>query len=792
MGLQRKNAASGGLALTNRGDVLESWKSIAFYLGRKVRTCQKWEQSMGLPVHRLDDSPKARVFAYTEELSRWREERLKEGASNGATMTARPRRAALHVLPRWNKALILGLIVLALSAVAVSFGLVYRQSRIRWANEVVLPEIERLLLDSDGERAFELAERVRGILAGSPSLARIMPLVSGTLSVESDPAAADISVRPYGKPAEPWKRIGRTPLSGRALSPGYKHWKVERPGFAPAEGVVHVRAGRDQTLKLTLDDAKSAPRGMVRVRGGTADLPYVQLRYAPALELGDFWIDKYEVTNAEFRAFVDAGGYREPRYWKYPVMSGGRVLTREEAKKVFVDRTGRPGPATWEFGGYPPGMDLFPVTGVSWYEAAAYAEFAGKRLPSVYHWAFASGAPDEIGYVVPLSNLEGRALAPVGAFVGLSAFGAYDMAGNAKEWCANEAQGRRANLGGSWDMSEAVFGGFESFPPLMRPRDFGFRCMKTVGDQAGVEAAFGPLAVAGEPEFGKKKPCSDDAFNAYRELYACSEAPLDARLESREIWSPGAILEKVSVADPEGGGSGRLNIYIFIPRHSPPPFQSMVYLPGSSIAEPSPALDSGMIKSREVEIFTRGGRAFVLPDLGGAFGPRPVPLTREFLRGRIIRLHRGLVRSLDYLETGPDFDKTRIAYVGAGVGAWTGPIHLALEHRFRAAALLGGGFHWEMYEPATASPEWDLVNFAPRVTIPVIMMNGEFDSCFRLETNARPLFRMLGTADRDKVLRVYPTGHSIWFLNEYRRDLMDFLDMRLGPVETGTGTPAKK
>ncbi len=57
---------------------LESWKEISAYLRRNIRTCQYWEKKHGLPVHRLEDSPKARVFAYKRELDRWIEEKLQE------------------------------------------------------------------------------------------------------------------------------------------------------------------------------------------------------------------------------------------------------------------------------------------------------------------------------------------------------------------------------------------------------------------------------------------------------------------------------------------------------------------------------------------------------------------------------------------------------------------------------------------------------------------------------------------------------------------------------------------
>jgi|GEM_PF-911908 len=59
-------------------EVLDSWKAISAYLGRDVRTCRRWEEHLGLPVHRLNGSPKARVRAYKDEVDRWLEMKLHE------------------------------------------------------------------------------------------------------------------------------------------------------------------------------------------------------------------------------------------------------------------------------------------------------------------------------------------------------------------------------------------------------------------------------------------------------------------------------------------------------------------------------------------------------------------------------------------------------------------------------------------------------------------------------------------------------------------------------------------
>ena len=72
----------------------------------------------------------------------------------------------------------------------------------------------------------------------------------------------------------------------------------------------------------------------------------------------------------------------------------------------FGDRTDRAGPATWEAGSFPEGRGDYPVAGISWFEALAYAAYAGKSLPTIYHWdkVALTWASSEI---VPFSNLAG-------------------------------------------------------------------------------------------------------------------------------------------------------------------------------------------------------------------------------------------------------------------------------------------------------------------------------------------------------------------------------------------------
>src|SRR5437870_7612254 len=87
----------------------------------------------------------------------------------------------------------------------------------------------------------------------------------------------------------------------------------------------------------------------------------------------------------------------------------------------MTDRSGRTGPATWEAGDYATGQENHPAAGVSWYEAAAFAKFAGKSVPTVFHWNHAASEYLSAS-IVPTSNFSGRGTVPVGSTRGISAY----------------------------------------------------------------------------------------------------------------------------------------------------------------------------------------------------------------------------------------------------------------------------------------------------------------------------------------------------------------------------------
>jgi formylglycine-generating enzyme required for sulfatase activity len=194
-------------------------------------------------------------------------------------------------------------------------------------------------------------------------------------------------MKEYGA-SDRWTSLGETPLQRVRVSGGVFPVEGVKPGFAFE--AAFATTGETGVVRFSLDPETAVPTGMVRVPGGQLFINITELGGLGPYQLEPFYIDKLEVTNREFKQFVDQRGYGKRDYWKQPFVMDGRTLTWEEAMDRFRDATSRPGPGTWE-GRYPEGSADYPVTGVSWYEAVAYAEFLHKSLPTIAHWYRARG-----------------------------------------------------------------------------------------------------------------------------------------------------------------------------------------------------------------------------------------------------------------------------------------------------------------------------------------------------------------------------------------------------------------
>ena len=489
--------------------------------------------------------------------------------------------------------------------------------------------------------------------------------------------------------------------------------------------------------------------------------------------LADYWIDRFETTNRQFQEFVDQGGYARSEFWREPFVDGQAVVTWEEAMGRFRDTTGHLGPATWKLGRYPESEADFPVGGVSWYEASAYAEFAGKSLPTMYHW-YGAAALGRFADILMVSNFDGTGPVAVGSREGLGPFGTYDMAGNVKEWCSTPTGAtdrERFLLGGAWNEPRYMFADYDARGPFERKPGYGFRLARYLEPLPPEVSA--PVRIEVLPGNRKlQKPVSDDMFAVYRRQYAYDKKPLAAVVEASEetdTWRRQTI--QVDTAY----GVERMRLFLFLPKNVSPPYQTVIFFAGGDAFHLRSSRDMSLAWVLPI---VRSGRAFLYPVYKGTYEravrEAPGPIAEHELR---VAWSRDLGRAIDYLETRPDLDRTRLAFYGVSAGAAAGMFLAALEPRLKTTILQGAG----IWAGNPEQPENDPIHYVTRMRMPTLLLNGRYDFESPLESSQRPLLDLVGSPPEDKRLAVFESGHALP-LDHVEKELFPWLDRYLGPV----------
>jgi len=654
---------------------------------------------------------------------------------------------------------------------AASAWLLVHQRNVRWAREVAMPEIARLADLETHVAAMALARRAMAYLPQDPTMKELWNRISTDVNIETDPPGATVAVKDYLTPGAPWIQVGQTPLHKVRFPWGYSRMRISKPGHETFEFAHQVQGEVSPDLKLTLEPAGTWPAGMVKVPVRRFLSAIARIQVLPVTS--EFFVDRFEVSNQDFQKFVDAGGYRDRRFWKHEFVKDGRKLSWKEASHLLVDATDQPGPSTWEAGRFPAGKGDLPVTGVSWYEAAAYAEFAGKSLPTVSHW-YAASYPGMAPAVIRLSNFDNVGLSAPGKYQGISAGGAFDMGGNAKEWCWNADGEKRYIQGGSWRDQPYQFANLDAQAPFDRKPDNGFRCVRYLSQPD--ESYFAPLRPS-DRDYTREKPVSDDVFRGFQALYTYEHRDPEGRIDSLDGSSPDWIQQRVSYD--AGHGNERMPAVLFLPRNATPPFQVVTYFPGSGVFL-YPDSRRYLVAFYQLDYLIRGGRAVIYPVYEGTYERRtPQRLSEMQFRDREIDWSKEVERTLDYLETRKDIDAARMAFLGFSVGARPAVRLAAYPQRFKTCLILSGGLN-----PTPYAPEVDSINFAPRMKLPTLLLNGRYDFSFPLEDFQLPLFRLLGAPDKDKKFVLLEYAHNVGALpNQMRREVLAWLDRYLGPVK---------
>lgn len=675
------------------------------------------------------------------------------GGTTAAGLDRAPAGGALR--PRWARAAIVAVVILG----ALAWLGPGRHARDRrWAREQGIPQLLALAERGQWDSAYTLARRVEAANPSDSLFRALRPKFARRVSLHTTPSGATVWRKEYAAPDFAWTRLGRTPLdsvllslsggSGTGFFLNANRLRIELPGYRTLD-LVGIPF-RDSVI--TLDRESALPSEMVRIAGGELDVFFPGFEHIKPIALGDYLMDRFEVTNREFKRFADSGGYRRRELWDYPFVMDGRVIPWAQAMTRMTDRTGRPGPSTWEGGEFPPGEENHPVAGVSWYEAAAFAKFTGKSLPTVFHWNHAASVYNS-AWIVPASNFSGRGTVAVGTTRGVSAYGTYDMAGNVREWCLNASGTERFVLGGGWNDEPYTFTDAYTQAPFDRSLANGIRLVKYLTAEPNLALAGAPLQRS-RRDFLKERPVTDAVFTAYRQMYEYDRTPLAAR--AVETVDEGDWTRELVRLNAAYAGDSLL-VYLYLPKRGAKPYPAVAYFPGSSAIGDSPR----NLQVRAIDFIIKSGRAVLYPVYKGTY-QRSDSLrtdtqdTTNFYRDHVVMWAKDLRRGVDYLETRPEVATGRLAYYGLSWGGAMGGLIPAVEPRIKVSALYVAGLEFE-----PARPEVEPVNFLPRIRIPTLMINGRYDFFFPLETSQDPMFRLLGTPPDQKRHVVEEGSHFV-------------------------------
>jgi serine/threonine protein kinase/predicted esterase len=659
---------------------------------------------------------------------------------------------ARRFLRRHRKSAILTGLILAASVSAIVLGTVayvgqlnadlvrVETKRKDAARKNDIPRISELQEERRIIEAYQLAKAIREVLPGDPTLEHLWQDLTVKTTFGVQPDGTRIYYRDSRTARGEWTLAGQSPLIDVRLPKCELRFRFAKAGFVTREFQRPFPEFLESEPQLSLRVQQGDPEGMVHIQGVDA----ADWNRFPA-DLGEFFVDQYEVSNREYQAFVDAGGYGNPQYWRdVEFIREGKTITREQAMQFFVDSTGQShGPAGWISGKFPPGEGDYPVSGVSWFEAMAYAKFVGKSLPTVHHWKWAANS-EEVGITASLSNFSGRGVTPRGTYDGIGRFEVYDVAGNVKEWCWNQnEEGHRCLRGGAWNESEYKYIQDDDASPWDRSSVNGFRCVRYLN-------APSELTLAAVPKFLRTHREMDrQPIDSLSKWYQFDRLPLDAELIQLDDSDPHPDFRHEVVHVDAAYTDERLEIHLFVPRAKRQKFETVLWVPGVDRWYTGGKFASaGYHDMGYVADLPKSGRIVCHPIYAGTYHRfsgigfyeqfRQYPLKA---RDEFVAVGKDISRSVDYLLTRSDVDPSRLVYFGHSLGAFRGPAALVADTRFTAAVLLSGGYIDKLYN----FPEIDNYQFTPHVTTPVLMINGVDDNVGAYESSQRPCFEDLGS-----------------------------------------------
>ena len=624
-----------------------------------------------------------------------------------------------------------------------------------------LPEIVAAFDNDELETVYKKTKQLIDEGNTNPVVQSYYDKVTEPVSITTVPEGVDISFKYVQDTLNNWVNLGISPLENIRIPNSYLEYKFKYKGMEMTE-VRHTYYIKNDFNNFILPKSDSIPKNHVLCLGGTKSLSYPGIDHLPALNIPPYSISKYEVTNEDYKDFVEAGGYEDPSFWNFPYEMNGKVLTFENTVPLFVDAFGKLGPANWSFGNYPDGQGAYPVTGISWFEAMAYAKYKGLSLPNLYQWANAATLSRASSFV-PNSNFSKNQLVATGSLDSKNSNDLYDIAGNAREWILNsveETNTRKGILGGGFNDDAYFFNDYYGQNALDRSISNGMRLVKNLESEATYDSD--PTAVVSNDkrDFLKEPKISEDVFEIFKEQFDYPQKPMNATTSLYESASGSFRAERFEITSAYEEG-GILPGYIFYDSTHTKPLKPIIFFPGSNAIH---LTNMDYAIKRYLNYFDylmSEGYAVVLPIYLSTYEREDelksdYPNDSESYKEHVIKWGKDYRRAIDYIISRADMDASYLTYYGVSWGGYMANILLAIDDRVQSATLNVAGLCFQR-----SKKEVESYLYTSRITMPVLMLNGEFDQFFPLESSQIPMFKLLGTPEEDKKHYVSNTGHFV-------------------------------
>lgn len=483
------------------------------------------------------------------------------------------------------------------------------------------------------------------------------------------------------------------------------------------------------------------------------------------IKIDPFTISKSEVSNEEYQEFVDDGGYIDPKFWDFPIMIGNRSYDFKSTLKLFTGKYGKPGPADWSYGKFPSGLENHPVTGISWFEAKAYAKYRKLDIPNVFQWLYTSGTGFSGIYdseVIDNSNFSSNQMREVTDSRG-SANGINNIAGNVKEWLHNpfgDKKDEYSILGGSYQEPSYYVKNYASLPPLDRSIGNGIRLVKNLNQNQKT-----PNKTLVVPDFYRditsERNVSDEVFEVFKSQFEYKKEALDVSTNISNDFKDGYTLETFSMSTTydskeslfgyiiySNNYDDRYNPVIIVPSARAILNKTVNELPETILSQFKYLIDEGYAIFHPIYFNTYSRERAVDTWL---------PNESEEYKEMIVKWGQDYKRSLDYLETRKDFKFKNLSYYGYSLGSRYANIFLAIDNRVKSAFLVVGGLRMQR-----SKKEIDEHYYLRRVKTPIFHIVGKLDATLGYEDVYLPWKKLVGTDLKDlRTLELEDFGHGI-------------------------------